>query len=285
MEETRSTASASARFAVVMLLLVAALIGAGAYSLHERNAVQRLSAQNDQFAASLRDTRTQVDALKAQVTVPAATATAAAPVPIAHPVHKKSAKPTAGIRRDDPRWKKFQAQLDEQGKQIDATRQDLTSTRTELQGSIAQTHDQLVLLEKKGERDYYEFDLDKAKQFSRQGPVGIRLRKANTKHQYADLELMVDDADLSKKHVNLMEPVVFYVAEGGRPVELVIQNISKNHIHGYVSEPKYKSAELTATAAGNATNGMQNPAASSTESAPQPRRRLELSKPPAVKPE
>ena len=148
------------------------------------------------------------------------------------------------MRRDDPRWKQFQAKLDEQQKAIDATRQDLAGTRTELSGSIASTHEELVALERKGERKYYEFDLDKSKQFSSQGPVGIRLKKANTKNQYADLELMVDDAKLSQKHVNLLQPVVFYAAEGGRPVELVINKVTKDHVHGYVSEPKYRQSEL-----------------------------------------
>ncbi len=280
MDETPST-SASVRFAVVVLLLVVALIGAGAYSVHQRSVARRLTTQNDQFASTLRDTRSQLDSLKAQMAAISAPAAVPAPAPVAHPVHKRSVKPAAGIRRDDPRWKKFQAQLDEQGKQIDATRQDLASARTELQGSIAQTHDQLVLLEKKGERNYFEFDLDKAKQFTKEGPVGIRLRKANTKHQYADLELMVDDAQLSKKHIDLLEPVVFYAAEGGRPVELVIQSITKNHIHGYVSEPKYRTSELAASA----SSGTGTQDSTAPETAPPARRRLELTKPPEMKQE
>ena len=80
-------------------------------------------------------------------------------------------------------WKEMQDQLASQQKQIETGRDELASTRTELQGSIARTHDDLVVLEKKGERSYYEFDIDKNAQFQRKGPVGIRLRKANTKHQ------------------------------------------------------------------------------------------------------
>ena len=163
---------------------------------------------------------------------------------------------TAVIRhgKPDPRWKKFQAQLDAQTKAIDdtrngleSTRQDLASTRTELQGSIAKTHDELVVLQRKGERNYYEFDIEKSKQFSHAGPVGVSLRKANTKHEYADLELMVDDLKISKKHLNLYEPAIFYPGDAQRPLELVINRISKNHIHGYISAPKYRDAELTAT--------------------------------------
>ena len=52
------------------------------------------------------------------------------------------------------------------------------------------------------------------------------------------IELMVDDAKLSQKHVNLLQPVVFYAAEGGRPVELVINKVTKDHVHGYVKRSR-----------------------------------------------
>ena len=105
----------------------------------------------------------------------------------------------------------------------------------------------MVVLQRKGERNYYEFDIDKSKQLSRTGPVGVSLRKANTKLQYADLELMVDDLKMSKKHLNLYEPAMFYPGDESRPLELVINRISKDHIHGYVAEPKYKASELASS--------------------------------------
>jgi hypothetical protein len=73
------------------------------------------------------------------------------------------------------------------------------------------------------------------------------LRKANVKHQYADLELLVDDASLTQKHVNLMQPAMFYAADSEQPIEVVINKVTKNHIHGYVSAPKYRRNELTAS--------------------------------------
>jgi hypothetical protein len=85
---------------------------------------------------------------------------------------------------------------------------------------------------------------------------------------------MVDDYKVSKKHVNIYEPVIFYVAENGRPVELVINSISRNHIHGYVSQPKYRASELEAMA-GSATAGSTT---SSEAPAPPQRRKLETPK-------
>lgn len=270
MQESEPSSSGF-RFGVLAVVLLA-FVGLFGYSIHERNVARQLAGQNDQTTAALKETRGQMDVLNTKLDALAAARQAvvvdqATPAVHAHPAAVRHSKP-------DPRWKKFQGQLDAQGKAIEenrnnleSTRQDLSSARTELQGSIAKTHDELVVLQRKGERNYFEFDIDKAKQFSHAGPVGISLRKANTKHQYADLELMVDDLKMSKKHLNLYEPAMFYPNEESRPLELVINRISKDHIHGYISAPKYRNSELTATASdpGAATTTT----AQDTTSAPQ----------------
>lgn len=239
---------------------------AGGYSIHEHSAAQRLSAENSQISAALQDTRGQMDALAAKVNA-MSEAEAQRQRPQAAPARRARVAGTAHRPKgmSDKRWKEVQAKLDEQRKAIDAngkaiedTRNELTSAKTELSGSIARTHDELVVLQRKGERSYFEFDVDKTKQFRATGPVGIKLKKANTKHQYADLDLMVDDVALNQKHVNLLQPVVFYAGENGKPVELVVQRIGKNHIHGYVSTPKYRDSELAAMTSANAqANGEQ----------------------------
>jgi hypothetical protein len=243
------------------VLLLALTIGAVGYSWHEHNLAKKLAADNSTTTASLNATRDQLNALSAKVNaleVKPQSEPAGKPAAVIYRKPLTAAVSRHSIRRiDDPRWTKMQGRLDEQGRAIESTRQDLASTRTELTGSIAKTHDELVLLEKKGERNYYEFDLDKTGQFQRQGPISIRLRKANTKHDYADLELLVDDSKLSKKHVNVYEPVVFYPADEKVPVELVINSVTKNHIHGYVSAPKYRSEDLQAMA----NSGTNNPGA------------------------
>lgn len=275
-DETRPSSGSTVKISGLVVLLLALLAGVAAYSLHVRNVAKGLAAQNAEITSALTATRGQIDALTAKINDLSAAQVSSKPSaaqPAAHSATSRHAKHHG--RAEDPRWKQLRDQLAEQQKQIDSTRQDLGSTRTELQGSIARTHDELVLLEKKGERSYYEFDVDKSGQFTRNGPVGVRLRKANTKHEYADLELMVDDYKLSKKHVNIYEPVVFYAGDSRQPVELVINNISKNHIHGYVSEPKYKQTDLEAMAATSAANPNPQPA-QNPASAPPQRRKLQL---------
>jgi len=262
----------------VVTALGLALVVVLVYGIHERSVAASSSAKSAAAAMELKDTRAQVSALSAKLDALVKSQQAEKPAEVAPedepPVIVRSIKPapaTASVKpgtvkpgravmhsrqRPDPHWKKVQAQLDAQGKQIDeqgkqleSTRQEIASTRTDLEGSIARTHDDVVVLQKKGERNYFEFDLDKSKNFHPTGPVGISLRKANTKQGYADLKLMVDDQELSKKHLNLYEPVVFYPSEERQPVELVINSITKNHVHGYISSPKYKASELAGGAA------------------------------------
>ena len=255
-EGTSSVVGSVSRFRAAVSGLVVLVAGVvGVYGFHEHNVSRQLAEQNTVLNATLNTTRDQLNAVSSRVDALNAQVAAEKPAPQPPAVsHKPMNAARSRHRIEDPRWKKMQGQLDDQAKQIDTTRLDLSRARTELQGSIATTHDELVLLEKKGERSYYEFDLDKSKQFQRKGPVGVRLAKANTKHEFADLEMMVDDFKVSKKHVNIYEPVMFYSADSKRPMEVVINAISKNHIHGYVSEPKYKGSDLEAAANSSATS-------------------------------
>jgi hypothetical protein len=256
-----------------------AIAGSGVgYAVHEQHSSQDLATQNEQMSAALAATRAQLNDLNARVNaLTAREATPPAPLPEAsvQPAPaRRAAKPSAA-HVPDRRLTKMQAQLDAQGKQIDETRGDLANTRTELTGSIAHTHDELVLLEKKGERSYFEFDLGKSKQFQREGPISISMRKANEKHHYADLELIVEDRNLVQKHVNAYQPVVFY-SDKEQPIQVVINEVTKDHIHGYVSAPKYRQAELT-TIADAGTDGQPAPADAGTQ--PAQRKKLPVPKP------
>jgi hypothetical protein len=256
------TVSPLVKFAVPVITSVVVAIGGVSYAVHEHHAAERLAAQNQHVNTELASTRgqltdltTRVNAMIAQEQQEAAARQAAAQKPIVH----RLGKPRAG-RVAPSRWKKMQAQLDKQEQEIQATRGDLASTSTQLSGSIARNHAELVVMEAKGQRNFVEFDLYKEKQFRREGPVGVSLRKANVKHQFVNLQLMVDDRSLTENHVNLDQPVMFYTPDSEQPIEVVINEITKNHIHGYVSSPKYGKSDL-ASMADAAQNGNSNPAA------------------------
>lgn len=289
MVEFASLSEGAASRRIAMYAAIAVLGGAiSGYAIHEHNTAQKLAADNIVAASALNSTRQEVKDLAAKVNGMAASspAQAAFSAPSAStPSVQQTAQNAAARRRpspahrlsEDPRYKKLQLQIDAQGKALDQARTelagDLANTRTELSGSIAHTHDELVLLEKKGERSYAEFDLSKSKQFHREGPLELRLKKANIKHHYADLDLMVDDRNLSQKHVNLYQPVIFSTPDSPQPVQVVINDIDKDHIHGYVSAPKYGQSELAAMSAGDAAQGSNQ---STSNDQPAPRQKLPL---------
>ncbi len=193
-------------------------------------------------------------------TAPTPAPAAATPAVVATPKPAPAKKHVAAKRRAAPvdkRYAQLKSELDAQEKELKDTqdavaknRADLegsiSSTRDELNGSIAKTHDELVALEKRGERSYFEFDLSRSKQFQRVGPLTISLRKADTKHKNYDLAMIVDDNELNKKKVNLYEPIWIHTETGAQPVQIVVNRIEKNLVHGYISAPKYKQSELAA---------------------------------------
>ena len=262
LEDTPTTAGGSVAKFVIPIVAAVVVGGAGlGYAVHEHNNAQNLATQNQQVTSQLTATHSQLDALSAKVNEMAQATEAAKAAQAAQAQQAEVARHSAGHRGAvaDSRYKKIQSQLDAQGKAIDAaradlanTQNDLSTTRTELTGSIAHTHDELVVLEKKGERNYFEFDLTKSKDYKRLGPISISLRKANEKHQFADLQLMVDDRNLTQKHVNLYQPTMYYQPDSPQPIEIVINEVTKNHIHGYISAPKYRQSELTAMSNANA---------------------------------
>jgi hypothetical protein len=254
------------RLAPILGAVVIAVLGFG-YAIHEHNSAQTATWQSQQMAAQLDATHKQLDATNSQLNVLTAKVDALNKPSPAVETGKASATHRTGngagtgaaaesgsgsrARRSarDQRFEKMQSQLDAQNQAIQDTRNDLTSAKTELSGGIAKNHDEVVLLQKRGERNYYEFDLSKSKQFARTGPMSVSLRKANVKKGYADLQLIVDDHTLTQKHVNLYQPAMFYDPDSPQPMEIVINDITKDHIHGYISAPKYKKSELTAMAA------------------------------------
>ena len=264
-QESRFRVPAAIRSHITPIALAIAAVALLVYGLHERSVAAHYSAKSVEASSQTQDLRAQVGALTAKLD---SLMNANSPQPqgqaIVAPAGRHAAPvalhTTGSRQKPDPRWKKMQSQLDSQGKAIEATQQQLLSTRSDLEGSIARTHDELVVLQKRGERNYFEFDLDKSKHFQSVGGIGISLRKANTKHDYADLELLVDDRQLSKKHLNLYEPAMFYPAGERQAVELVVIGITKNHIHGYISAAKYRASELASNSATDAKQNQQSDA-------------------------
>jgi hypothetical protein len=108
----------------------------------------------------------------------------------------------------------------------------------EQSGLIARNADELAALKRTNLRDYFEFDLRKAKTPSAIGPVAIRLKDADAKRHKFNMVLVVDDLEIEKKDKTLLEPVQFY-RKGSRQLhEVVVYAVQKDRITGYLSTPK-----------------------------------------------
>jgi hypothetical protein len=253
---------------LVLGLMAGSCVFSVLYMMRQGVQANELAASRDQLRFELAQSREQIQALSAKVDAlnavrpetPKLPESIPAPPPMPGPTRRHVAPKTSSARKpaEDPRWKQIRSQLAEQRDQITQTREDLQRTgenlegklnvaRDELSGSIAKTHEDVVTLQKRGERNYYEFQIKRSKQFQRVGPVSLSLRKADNRHRYFDLAMMVNDEGLEKKHVNLYEPVWINLPDRPQPVELVVNLIEKDQVRGYLSEPKYRSAELGST--------------------------------------
>jgi hypothetical protein len=122
-------------------------------------------------------------------------------------------------------------------KSLDTMKSDLGMARSELGTLIARNHDEIEQLRKLGDRDYYEFTLDRnaPKQVAN---VTLTLKKANVKRLRFNMLVNVDDISVEKKDRTINEPVFFYVKNAKKPYELVVNSIQSHQVRGYLSTPK-----------------------------------------------
>jgi DNA repair exonuclease SbcCD ATPase subunit len=119
-----------------------------------------------------------------------------------------------------------------------------------MSGLIARNHDDVEELKRKGDRNYYEFSVQKSKTPQHVGPVQISVNKTDQKRSKYTMTVLADDKSIEKKDKTAGEPVQFYVKGTARysPYEIVVFEVGKNQINGYLSTPKSAGA---ATAASN----------------------------------
>jgi predicted nucleic acid-binding Zn-ribbon protein len=146
-------------------------------------------------------------------------------------------------------------------KDIEATKTDLETTKGKLEratgdmgvmsGLIAHNRDDLEELKRRGDRNYYEFKVTKSKTPQRVGPVQVTLNKSDQKKGKYTMTVFVDDRSIEKRDKTAGEPVQFYLKGAARmaPYEIVVFDVGKNDINGYLSTPKDAGSGAAAPAA------------------------------------
>src|SRR5216683_1870649 len=157
-------------------------------------------------------------------------------------------------------------------KDIEATKTDLEATKGKLErslgdmnvmsGLIAHNRDDLEDLKRRGDRNYYEFSLQKSKNAQRVGPVQMSLNKTDPKKAKYTLTVVADDKTIEKKDKTSGEPVQFYVKGSSHmaPYAIVVFDVGKNQITGYLATPKEGGAAPPAAAAPAAATPTAAPA-------------------------
>lgn len=143
--------------------------------------------------------------------------------------------------------------------EVGAVKTEVASTKTELEktisdlkrvrgdlgeqsGLIATNGKELAALKALGERNYFEFRLAKQKNPQRVGDIMLTLKKSDVKKNKFTLELVADDKKVEKKDKSINEPLQFYTSKARQPYELVVNEVGKDLIVGYLATPKVQNA-------------------------------------------
>lgn len=131
---------------------------------------------------------------------------------------------------------------------VATTRSDLEATKSQLNrvvgdagvmsGLIATNHSELEILKHRGDRNYFEFTLKKGEKPILLSTIKLQLKKVDMKHSRFTMNVSADDRNIEKKDKNLDEPVQFYTGKTPVLYELVVNDIEKNSVSGYLSTPK-----------------------------------------------
>jgi hypothetical protein len=203
----------------------------------------RLSATTETLSQNVGATQKQIDA-RASVIMAAQREQNAATAKLAQ--EQQAAEKQIGAVSNDVATVK----TDVGGVKTDVatTKSDLETTKSQLQrvvgdagvmsGLIATNHSELEILKHKGDRNYVEFTLQKGAKPALMATITLQLKKVDEKHSRYTLAVSADDRNIEKKDKNLDEPVQFYTGKDPVLFELVVNNIEKNKVSGYLSTPK-----------------------------------------------
>jgi hypothetical protein len=129
-----------------------------------------------------------------------------------------------------------------------STDRDLLRMRGEIGALFVGGHLAVDALLWLGERDYTDFTIAAKNKPQRVGDITIELKGTNPKKNQFSVALIVDDKRTERRNYTINEPIFFYYHDARRPVEIVINQVEKNKVTGYLGVPK--SVERASTASG-----------------------------------
>ena len=134
---------------------------------------------------------------------------------------------------------------------LDATKNSIQMARSEMGTLIARNHDEIDQLRHIGQRDYFEFTVQRKGGATKVGGIQLVLKDTNPKKNQYTISVLADDNNFEKKNRSVNEPIFFYTGGSRSALELVVNKVTKSSATGYLSVPK---AAPTASAS-NAASG------------------------------
>src|SRR6202048_888916 len=121
---------------------------------------------------------------------------------------------------------------------LDATKNSIQMARSEMGTLIARNHDEIDQLRRMGQRDYFEFSVQRKGGATKVGGIQIELKDTNTKKNRYTINVLADDNSFEKKDRSVNEPIFFYTGGTRAAIELVVNKVTKTTATGYLSTPK-----------------------------------------------
>jgi len=131
---------------------------------------------------------------------------------------------------------------------LDATKNSIQMARSEMGTLIARNHDEIDQLRHMGQRDYFEFTVQRKGGATKVGSIQIELKDTNTKKNRYTINVFADDNSFEKKDRSVNEPIFFYTGGSRTALELVVNKVTKTTATGYLSTPKAAGAASASTA-------------------------------------
>ena len=131
---------------------------------------------------------------------------------------------------------------------LDATKNSIQMTRSEMGTLIARNHDEIDQLRRIGTRDYFEFTVQRKGGATKVGAIQIQLKDTNPKKNRYTINVLADDNSFEKKDRSVNEPIFFYTGGTRSALELVVNKVTKTTATGYLSVPKSAGAASASTA-------------------------------------
>jgi len=258
---------------LLLLIVVAVVIGLGAYALIKGGHLPLLPPENPdltQIAQKLDEIEKRIEQLekrrKAEPAPPPAKNEPTPPsTPAASPPPQAEVRVDPGTRRQrdfTPANPAQEKRLGEQDRRLAEMQKDVGTIRGDVaagreaweattdrlgsvsgevssqRGEITRNRQSLNQLAARFERTRLPFRLQKRAGAQRVGPVWLELGGTDSKKQRYTMRLFVDDKWVEMKDRALHEPVEFYVGGGSTAAELVVSQIYKDEVVGYLALPQ-----------------------------------------------